>query len=114
MRGTITLIPVNRPMDMLLLSYCPPREWFEKMLGGPTIDVVRYYDQHCSLDGRFVPAMMLVNAAAEYEPDPNTNFWATAAWHMVATAKGHTISQHLYGTAIIATGDGDFMSQVLQ
>lgn len=113
MRGTLTFVPVARPMDILQLAYVPPREWFEAMLGGQTIDVVNYYDHHCTADGVFVPAIMLVNAAAAYEPEPNVNFWATAAWHMVANAKGHIIHQHLHGNVIIITGDGDYLANVL-
>lgn len=113
MRGTITFIPPTRPMDVYQLSYVPPREWFEKMLGGPLIEVARLYDQHCGLDGMFVPAVMLYNVEAETAPEPNVNFWATAAWHLIAKFKGTLLQSHLHGNVIIVTGDGDYLAQVL-
>jgi hypothetical protein len=112
MRGQLTIVYPDKPMELRLLGY-PPNFADLQMIVGGTVQIVPHWDQNVDFDGVFRQATVIVNEDAP-AMGLQVNHWATAMWHFVARAKGHRINQPLTGPVVIATGDDEFLNAFLE
>lgn len=110
MRGVLTYVHADKPMEVHYLSHTPEYKQLSKDLGG-LVEIVSIFDQYVE-GGKPCRAIVMVNEEGLIMKMP-FNFWATAAYHMIARAKGIRIQQMLVGLVIIATGDEEFLNALL-
>lgn len=112
MRGTVTIIHPDEPMEVHILNRAPTLSAVRELVGSHSVEILPYWDQHQTFADNLVPAIVVTSATAAVDNE-QFNFFATAAWHYVAKAKGTQLAKHLHGKVIVITGDEDFMDAAL-
>ena len=112
MRGTLTIVYPDKPMDVRIMSSVPEFEELQRLVGG-LVTIIPGWDHCVTFSGAARPCTVLANEEGLLLKLP-FNFWATAAYQLVLRAKGAKGQlQPLVGTVVIAEGDDDFMALLL-